>query len=192
MKQNREFQLYQIAEDQAGYFTMEQASEIGFQRNQVYRELDRGKLKRVNRGVYRFVQFPSMRFEEIHAAVLYAGKDAVIGFETALYVYDLSDNIPDEIHVILPRTNSRRKTGIRVHTVQLSEDEVTSFEGLPMTTVERTIVDCVFARSLEVDQIRLAILQALERGMITKQQLLAQSQRRSENMRKIFLSLMDA
>ena len=143
MKQETETQLYQIAEDQAGYFSLAQARELSLQRNQIYRELQRGKFDSAGRGVYRFVQFPASRFEGIHVAVLSAGPQAVVGFQTAFYVYELSDLIPDEIHLILPATSSRRRPGIRVHTIQLSTEDVTQFEGLPITTVDKTITKAI-------------------------------------------------
>jgi len=177
MKQETETQLYQIAEDQAGYFSLTQARELGIQRSQIYRQVKRGKFKSAERGVYRFVQFPASRFEEIHAAILRAGPQAVVGFQTALYVYELSDLIPDEIHLILPVTSSRRRPGIRVHTIQLTPKDVTQFEGLPITTVDKTIIDCAFAH-VDVHQIRLAVFQALQRGMTTKKKLLEQASNR--------------
>ena len=106
MEREKEYQLYQIAEDQGGYFSLSQAREIGLRRSQIYREQNRGSFRKADWGVYRFVQFPASRFEELHVAVLRAGQNAVVGFETALYVYDLSDIIPDEIHLILPGTAS--------------------------------------------------------------------------------------
>ncbi|MCJ7703072.1 MAG: hypothetical protein MUO62_15930, partial [Anaerolineales bacterium] len=124
MKLETETQLYQIVEAQAGYFSLAQARELGLQRNQIYREVQRGKFAGAARGVYRFVQFPVSRFEGIHIAVLSAGLQAVVGFQTALYVYELSDLIPDEIHLILPATSSRRRPGIRVHTIQLTPEDV--------------------------------------------------------------------
>jgi len=177
MKREIETQLYKIAEDQAGYFSLTQAYELGLRRNQIYRELQRGKFERAGRGVYRFVQFPASRFEGIHIAVLSAGTRAVVGFQTALYVYELSDLIPDEIHLILPITSSRRRPGIRVHTNQLIPDDVTQFEGLPITTVDKTIIDCAFAH-IDDDQIRIAIFQSLQRGMTSKQKLLGQACKR--------------
>ena len=183
MKQETEFQLYQIAEDQAGYFSLPQAQELGLQRSQIYRELKRGKFLKATSGVYRFRQFPASRFEEIHRAVLSAGQDAVVGFQTALYVYDLSDNIPDEIHLILPHTSSRRRPGIRVHTTKLAPTDITHFEGLSITTVARTIVDCTFAH-MDDEQIRLAVSQALRRGMTTKQKMIDQAEKRSTRIQK--------
>ena len=177
MKQEAEFQLYQIAEDQGGYFSLAQARKIGLRKTQIYRELKRGKFEKANRGVYRFVQFPASRFEEIHVAVLSAGEHAVVGFQSALYVYDLSDIIPDEIHLILPATSSRRRPGIRVHTIQLIPEQITQFEGLSITTVDKTIIDCAFAY-VDDEQIRLAVFQSLRRGLTTQQKLITQAKNR--------------
>lgn len=184
MKQEKEFQLYLIAEDQGGYFSLAQAREIGLRRNQIYRGLNRGQFERADWGVYRFVQFPASRFEEIHTAVLTAGQHAVVGFQTALYVYDLSDIIPDEIHLILPPTSSRRRTGIRVHTNLLDPKDISYFEGLPITTVDRTIVDCAFTH-VDDEHIRVAIFQSLQRGMTTKNKLVDQAAKRSTRIQEL-------
>ncbi len=183
MKPELEFELYQIAEDQAGYFSLAQAHEIGLRRSQIYREVNRGKFNKAGWGVYRFVQFPASRFEEIHIAVLNAGSQAIVGFQTALYVYDFSDIIPDAIHLILPPSSSRRRPGVRVHTIRINPEDKTYFEGLPITTVEKTIADCAFAHVAD-EQIRLAIIQALNRGMTTRQKLLAQAENRPERIQK--------
>jgi predicted transcriptional regulator of viral defense system len=184
MKLEKELELYQIAEDQAGYFSLQQARQLGLQRNQVYREIERGKFIKAGYGVYRFVQFPASNFEEIHRAVLSAGKNAVVGFQSALYVYELSDIIPDEIHLILPPTASRRRVGIRVHTTQLEPDDITSFEGLPITTVAKTIIDCAFA-NVGDEEVRLAILQSLRRGMTTREKLIQESKKRSARVQEL-------
>ena len=184
MDKNTEFQLYQIAEEQAGYFALSQAKEIGLQRNQIYRELKRGKFQKAGWGVYRFRQFPSTKFEEIHKAVLNAGKKAVVGFQTALYIYELSDIIPDEIHLILPPNASRRREGIRIHTTQINEKDIRHFEGFAITTVARTIVDCAFSY-VEDEQIRLAIFQSLRRGVIDKDVLIHESKKRSKRVQEL-------
>lgn len=187
MKREKEFQLFQIAEDQAGYFSLSQARGIGLRRSQIYRERKRGKFVRADWGIYRFLQFPASRFEGIHVAVLNAGQRAVVGFKTALYVYELSDIIPDEIHLILPTTSSRRRPGIRVHTVRLEKDDITHFEGLPITTVARTIVDAAFAH-ISDEQIRMAIIQSLRRGMTTKLKLLQQADKRPVRVQDVISS----
>jgi len=174
MKYEKEIQLYQIAEEQAGYFSLSQARELNLQRSQIYREVRRNKFERAASGVYRFAQFPPSRFEEIHVAVLSAGKGAIVGFQTALYIYELSDIIPDEIHLILTQTSSRRRPGIRVHNVKLAPDDVILWEGFKMTTVARTIAD-VARTHFDDTQIELAVRQALARGLTTKEKLATQA-----------------
>ena len=63
----------------------------------------------------------------------------MISHESALSVYDLSDVLPHEIHVVVPRTASRRRKGIRQHTNQLEVKDITTRDGLPITTVARTL-----------------------------------------------------
>ena len=48
---------------------------------------------------------------------------------------------PDEIHLILPQTSSRRRPGICVHNAKLEQGDMISWEGLKMTTVAQTIAD---------------------------------------------------
>lgn len=191
MERNKEFQLYRIAENQAGYFTLAQARDLDLQRSQIYRDVKRNRFERAAHGVYRFVQFPASRFEQIHVAVLSAGEDAVVGFETALYVYDLSDLIPDEIHLVLPRASSRRRPDIRMHTNQLDVDDVTIWEGLPITTVARTICD-VARTHHALEQVELAIRQALRRGMTTREELTQQTERLPANIRQEIFSILEA
>jgi len=114
----------------------------------------------------------------------------VVGFQSALYVYDLSDLIPDEIHLILPRSSSRRRPGIRMHTTQLAKEDTTVVDGLRITSVARTISDCAFA-FVDEQQIHLAISQALQRGMTTRQQLINQSMHRPYRVQKLILSILD-
>jgi predicted transcriptional regulator of viral defense system len=183
MNAETERALYAIAEDQGGYFSLSQAESVGIQRTQIYRDVKRSKIERVYSGVYRLVLFPASRFEEIYAAMVSAGKEAVVGFETALYVYGLSDIIPSEIHIIVPRSSSRRRTHIRMHTNKLDEQDVTSYEGFRITTVARTIVDVLSTHGSR-DQVRLAITQAVAQGLTTPDELLTQAKKRSQNLGK--------
>lgn len=177
--------LYSIAESQAGYFTTAQAESVGIARQQIYQGVKTGKYWKAEHGVYRFVEFPANRFEDLHRALLQAGDNAVVGFVSALYVYDLSDLIPYQIHLILPRNSSRRRPeGVRMHTTKLQPEEITYWEGIHITTVERTICDCAFDQ-IEDHHILMAIRQALQRGMTTKEKLLQQSTKRSKRIQTL-------
>lgn len=181
MNAEKEKALYKIAEDQGGYFSLSQAKAIGIRRNQIYRAVKQSTIERVYRGVYRLVLFPGNQFEEIYAAVVSVGDQAVVGYETALYVYDLSDIIPDDIHLIMPRSSSRRRKHIKMHTNKLDDQDITIYEGFRITTVARTIVD-VLATHTDTDQVRMAISQAIAKGMTTREKLIVQAQKRSKNI----------
>jgi predicted transcriptional regulator of viral defense system len=116
------------------------------------------------------------------------GSESVISHDSALAVYQLSDVTPVEMHVTAPRSASRRRAGIRLHFQVLAKDEITTYEGLRLTTVERTIAD-VAARGLADEQVTLAIREALERGLTTKRRLAAQALRRRGRARHIIEKL---
>ena len=190
MNADKEKALYKIAEDQGGYFSIAQANSIGIQRNQIYRAVKLATIEQVYHGVYRLVLFPPNQFEEIYAAVVSMGGKAVVGYETALYVYGLSDIIPADIHLIMPRSSSRRRKHVKMHTTKLDDEDITLYNGFRITTVARTIVD-VYSAHADKDQVHLAITQAISQGMTTSEKLIYQAQKRSRNIHKEIKSLIN-
>ncbi len=169
--------LYHLAEQQAGYFTARQAARAGFSGERLTDYAKSGRFQRVAHGIYRLAQFPSSRFEDLFVAWLKCGPKSAISHESALALYDLSDVLPGEVHVTVPRTASRRRKGIRLHTNRLRPADVVKREGLPVTSVPRTIADVARA-GLSEDHVARAIQDALERGLTTQQALLAEARRR--------------
>jgi predicted transcriptional regulator of viral defense system len=182
--------LYQIAEDQAGYFTASQAQEAGFSWERLSYYVTTGRFSRVQRGIYRLVQFPASPHEDLFVAWLRIGPEAVISHESALYLYDLSDVLPGEIHVIMPRTGSRRRKGLHLHTNKLNLDDVTKREGLPVTTPARTIMD-VATSGLPEDQLIKAIQQAITRGLVSMDDLISVSSQRGSRVRQLLKRIPD-
>ena len=170
-------QLYQTAETQAGYFTAAQARLAGFSHALVSYHLQSGLFERIHPGIYRLKRFPASPHEDLFVAWLRTGPHAVLSHDSALALYDLSDLLPNEIHLIIPRTASRRHPGLHLHTNRLESDEVTHYAGLPITTVPRTIAD-VAASGLSEELVRQAIQEALRRGLTTTDQLRINASRR--------------
>jgi predicted transcriptional regulator of viral defense system len=162
--------LYQIAEQRGGYFTAKQAREAGFSWERLSYYVDRKKFERIARGIYRLIHFPTSRFEDLYAALLRAGPEAAISHESALAVYGLSDVLPSQVHVTIPRTGSRRRRGLRLHTQQLDHTDVVKREGLRVTSVPRTIAD-VASSGLSEEQVLQAIEEALELGLTDEDSL---------------------
>lgn len=169
--------LYDRAERQAGYFTARQARSAGFSWERLVEHAKSGRFRRIARGIYRLSQFPSSNFEDLFVAWLRCGPKAVISHESALAVYDLSDLIPGQIHVTVLRTASRRRRGIRQHTSGFRSKVIKRREGLPVTSVPRTIADVAKAGVAE-EMVKEAIRQALKRGLTTQDALLAEARRR--------------
>jgi len=168
--------LYRIAEPQGGYFTVCQAQEAGYSRKDISSLASNNKFTRVAHGLYRITFFPATKYEDLIIAVLKSGPKAVISHDSALSVYQLSDILPDRIHVTIPGSRSRRPKGIKFHTCKISGEEITSYHGLPITTVERTITD-VIRNGLDEHLVKHAIEQSLIQGLITNDSLVNQAAR---------------
>lgn len=167
-------QLYETAESQAGYFTAKQARKHGFSWERLSDNVKRGRFLRIFRGIYRLTHFPSSSHEDLFVAWLRTGPNSIISHESALTIYELSDVLPGEVHVIIPRTASRRRPGLRLHTNRLRPEEITNRQGLPITTATRAIAD-VAVDGLAEEQIVQAIQEALQRGLTTREDLMAQA-----------------
>lgn len=89
---------------QAGYFTAEQARMHGVSRQLLDHHVRDGRFERIRRGLYRLSGFPSGEHYDMRERWLALGPDkAVVSHQSALVLHDLSDNIPNAVHVLMPR-----------------------------------------------------------------------------------------
>jgi predicted transcriptional regulator of viral defense system len=169
-------QLYEVAEQQAGYFTAGQAESAGMDRTTLrYHARPGGRFERVRRGLYRLRHFPSSPHEHVVAAWLpLKATEAVVSHESALELYGLADLIPSVVHISIPRAKRgvRPRSGVRVHTLegQFRREDLRTIDGVPVTSPERTLVDALEDGSAP-EQIELAIRQAIDRGLTTPRRL---------------------
>jgi predicted transcriptional regulator of viral defense system len=162
--------LFGTASEQAGYFTAAQARAAGYSWSLLSHHAKQGRIVRVARGLYRLRDYPSSPREELIAAWLRLAPDAAISHESALELFDLSDVIPGSIHLTVPRARRKliRQPGVTTHTTTrpLDTGDVTTREGVRVTTPERTIAD-VAESGLAPEQTVMAIRQAIDRGLTT-------------------------
>lgn len=158
---------------QNGYFNSSQARAHGVSRQLLEHHLRRGRFERMRRGLYRVQGFPVAEHDDLRAAWMAVGADdALLSHESALAMLDLSDNIPDAVHVLVPRARRglRHPSGVILHTHPDSETVATVWrDGLPLTAPARTLVDV--AGSIQPEQLSMAVRQALQRGLLTEGQL---------------------
>jgi len=168
------------AYQQSGYFDVDQAREHGVSRQLLSHHVRQGRFERVRRGLYRVRGFPSSQHDEMREKWMAVGRDkAVLSHESALALLDLSDNVPDEVHLLVPRRyrGLRRPSGVVIHTRPDDEKVSTVWrDGLPLTAPARTLVDVV--GELQPEQAAMAVEQALSRGLLTTRQLEHEAARR--------------
>jgi predicted transcriptional regulator of viral defense system len=167
--------LFDLASEQAGYFTSRQARALGYDWRLLSYHAGRGRFLRQQRGLYRIRDYPSFPREEVMAAWLAAGKEeAVVSHESALDLLDLSDVVPDAVHILIPRKRRwlSSRPGVIVHTTMhpLLPNEVMTKNGIRLTEPMRTILDAAETGTAS-EQIILAIEQAVARGWIDAKRL---------------------
>ncbi|MCW2990851.1 MAG: hypothetical protein JWM73_1445 [Solirubrobacterales bacterium] len=123
----------------------------------------KGLLYREFRGVYRFGHRAPSPQARYLAAVLACGPGAVISGRAALWLYGLLRGAAPPPEVIA-RTD-RRHPGILVHRAGLGPADAGRHEGIPVTTVARTLVDV--AGDLPMDALALLCHQAQVRYRLT-------------------------
>jgi very-short-patch-repair endonuclease len=74
------------------------------------------------------------------AAVLAAGREAALSYHSAAALWRLRSGEPAPIDVAAPRALASRE-GVRFHRATLPSDELTIRDGIPVTTVTRTLFD---------------------------------------------------
>jgi predicted transcriptional regulator of viral defense system len=95
-----------------------------------------------------------------------------LSHETALLVFGLSDVNPAKVHLTVPkraRLRREKPSWIVIHRADLPPHDLTENEGVPVTTVERTITD-VLTSTHRSDLARQAIADARREGYLDKQQ----------------------
>jgi hypothetical protein len=93
---------------------------------------------------------------------------------TVLSFYDLSDLNPSKIHMTVPtdfRRNSEIPGVLILHYADLPESDIKNVQGFKLTRPLRAILDLIEAGTVERRFIRQAIIQALDRGLITREQI---------------------
>jgi predicted transcriptional regulator of viral defense system len=172
--------LEATAYSQHGYFTTSQARERGFSSQLLSHHMRRGRFERARRGLYRLPGFPRAEDDEMREKWMAVGPEkAVLSHQSALALLDLSDNIPNAVHLLLGRRyrGLRRPSGVAIHT-RPDEEEVSTVrrEGLALTAPARTLVDV--SGEIQPEQLEMAVWQALGRGLLTARKLEEEAPRR--------------
>jgi very-short-patch-repair endonuclease/predicted transcriptional regulator of viral defense system len=130
----------ELARRQYGVVEREQLAALGVGRGAVLARLRAGRLHRVHGGVYSVGHQVISREGRWLAAVLASGPEAVLSHWSAAALWMVRPSSRSIIDVTDPQ-KSRSWDGIKRHHKALPADEITVKEGIPVTTVPRTIFD---------------------------------------------------
>ena len=188
--------LYETAEAQQGFFTTKQAKAAGFAENTHPYHVQVGNWVREHRGIYRLAQFPQADRPDLVLWSLWSKNrnqetEGVYSHQTALSLHDLSDLNPSQLHMTVPtkfRRNSEIPGILVLHFADLPAVDVEAAPGFKFTRPLRTILDLMEADTVEHSFIRQALRQALQRGLITRQQI--RTAQLADPARKLFADVL--
>jgi very-short-patch-repair endonuclease len=144
-----------LADRQHGAVARRQLIALGCTAREIEWRIQAGRLHIVHRGVYAVGRRRLTVRGRWMAAVLACGPDAVLSHRDAAALHALRrSGSPSAIHVTTPG-RSKDRPGIIVHNVRhLHPDDRTILDGIPVTSVHRTLLD--YAETARTQELRWA------------------------------------
>lgn len=150
--------LADLGADQGGLVTTAQARSMGISAQQLARLSNRGVAERLAHGVYRLSGAAPTRDEGLRVAWLaldpskrvvdrlYAPETAVVSHRSAARLYELGDLDSDYHEFTTGERKQSRDSEVKLHRGLVPEQDRTVVDGLPVTTVLRTVCDLAATR----------------------------------------------
>lgn len=134
---------WRLASEQGGAISRRQLVDVGVSRSAIDRELRSGRLHVVLPGVYVVPGSPDSVARRRWIALLAVGPHAVLSFETGARVQRLSTvSTTGPTVLTVPHSGWQRLDGVVVHQISdLVPEDVVRIDGMPVTSLRRTIVD---------------------------------------------------
>lgn len=156
--------LAACAAGQHGLLARDQILELGGTRHQIDGRIAGGLWIPVAPRVYAVAGTPDSWLRRVHAAALSIG-DSVASRLTAAGLHPLSEHPPPMPHLTVAYGRSSRSSVAVVHRARLTPLDRTTVSGIPVTTIERTLVD--LAAVLAPKRLQGIVDAALHTGRVT-------------------------
>lgn len=175
--EERDARLAVLASRQHGVVANWQLIRLGFRPGAVEHRLRKGLLHRLHRGVYAVGHPAVSREGQLMAAVLTCGPEAVLSHWSAAEHWRLLRSRAFLIAVSAP-THHEPAKGVKPHWIQeLHPRELTMRDGIPITTVPRTLLD--LAAVAPFKQLQRATNEAERAGWLSERAIREILERRS-------------
>jgi len=171
--------LAEIAGAQQGLFTSKQAREVGYGLSSHDHHAKSGNWVRLRRGIYRLADYPKGDDEQLMLWRLWSQNaegvcQGVYSYETALRLHELSDLMPTQLHLTIPKSfrKSQDIPGVLIlHKENLKTAETEEMRGFQVTKPLKTILDLCTRESISRDLIQQALQEGVDRGIIPRYQV---------------------
>lgn len=158
--------LFELAAEQAGYFSAAQAREIGYSYQAQAHHVGVGNWLRVGRGLFRLTEWVPDLHGELARWTLWSKGRGVVSHETALSVHGVGELESARVHLTVPPGFTMRDDALTLHYALLPDADILERTGFRVTTPTRSIID-VAAHGPDEEQLGRAIAEAQQMGLIT-------------------------
>lgn len=145
-------------------FSAADAKEKGISRHFLRKLIAKGQIEQVTHGVYRKSQDDFNAEDDYRAAHLRVGEPSAICLISALAHYNLTDLIPRTTWILVPLKKRSQYQDLRLMRKRdpLWKTGIIRGKGYSITTVERTLVDCLVhhrqvGKGIAIESLRKAI-----------------------------------
>lgn len=174
-----EQQLYDVASLQQGYFTALQAKKAGYSDSRFAYHVRKGNWVKEGRGIYRLANYPlgdrpDLVYWSLWSANRQGKVQGVFSHQTALSIHELSDVMPSNYHMTVPKGFRRYHSypdNLILHFDSLSQGEIWEFEGYFVTSPQRTIKDVLIEEGFSEELATQAVIDGLSRGIVDLEHL---------------------
>lgn len=155
-------QAVAAARRQHGVVTLTQLNGCGLSDSSVRNWVATGRLHRVHAGVYALGRPDLPPHGHWTAAVLACGPGAYLSDASAAANHGIRASAASRIDVTITRPSSLTRPGIRIHRrTELTPADLTVVNGIPTTSLSRTLLDLAATRSITPAQLERACEQAV-------------------------------
>ncbi len=125
-----------------GVFNLLQAEKIGFTQQDLSRLVTLKKIKRVSRGIYLHPEADLKGDVGFQIACAKFGSDAAIGGLSALFHYNLAEQVPGHTWVMVPTERKTREKGYKLIRTKTELDKgIVTENGYRIVSLERAILE---------------------------------------------------
>lgn len=158
--------LFNLASEQAGYFTAAQAKTLGYSYQAQAHHVASGNWLRIDRGLFRLTEWLPGVHDELSRWTLWSRGKGVVSHESALAVHELGEFESAYVHLTVPPGFRTRDSAVVLHHADLADIDIAQRTGYRVTSVVRSIVD-VAATGVDAAQLSRAISEAQTRGLLS-------------------------